>query len=337
MRGLEAKPTSSELREALEEVSKTLTLEQVSQVCRARNVPTVGAHEHASAHGTQSVEIVACSIAADNRPERICCGVAAKAPVFQELASGGMPPQTIAWRSPLASHRYLCWHAAVCGEKSCVCIQAYLCVGQNTCDTYVQASAAALTVRVRQSLRGDIARAAGLPLHHVTLERIDSCSSDGGSRGQSDSSRVHAGLEIELHVRLGPDEAAGGLLMQRPQVRSTEAHWNMLVCAPCTVCLAAHHVVKAAHPCMLLTVRAQAALCSEAVRAVLGAPHAGAPRTRLVNLAAAAGVHEGMLGKKQQVADAERAAAQQADRRLMQVPWLSPLGAPTLCGCAQGP
>jgi hypothetical protein len=61
------------------------------------------------------------------------------------------------------------------------------------------------------------------------------------------------------------------------------------------------------------------AICGEAVRAALGAPHAEALRLRLVDLAAAAEVGSKPSDAEQPVAEAQRAAAQQADRRLIQV------------------
>jgi hypothetical protein len=61
------------------------------------------------------------------------------------------------------------------------------------------------------------------------------------------------------------------------------------------------------------------ALCGEGVCAALGAPHAKALRMRLVDLAAAAEAGSKPSDAEQPQAEAKRAAAQQADRRLAQV------------------
>jgi hypothetical protein len=87
----------------------------------------------------------------------------------------------------------------------------------------MQASAAALGFEVRQFLRGNIAKMVGLPQRLVTLERISSSSGGCSSTvpaGEvtSDNTKVQTGLEVELHVRLGPNKAAGELLMRKPQV-----------------------------------------------------------------------------------------------------------------------
>ena len=66
------------------------------------------------------------------------------------------------------------------------------------------------------------------------------------------------------------------------------------------------------------------AVCSETVCAAIGAPHAKALQLRLVNLAAAAEVSSKSLVAEQSEAEAERIAAQQADRRLIQVQCPSP-------------
>jgi hypothetical protein len=45
-----------------------------------------------------------------------------------------------------------------------------------------------------------------------------------------DTSRVGTGLDVELHVRLGPNKAAGNPLMMQPQVRSTRTQWKLVGC-----------------------------------------------------------------------------------------------------------
>lgn len=90
----------------------------------------------------------------------------------------------------------------------------------------IQGSAAALEFETRQSLRSNTAKAVGLPLRCVTLERISSSSSSSGGGSsmsaadqvESESGRVQACLEVELRVRLGPAQSAGEELMGKPQV-----------------------------------------------------------------------------------------------------------------------
>ena len=91
----------------------------------------------------------------------------------------------------------------------------------------MQASAAVLGFGTRQSLRSSTAKAVGLPLRCVTLERISSSSNSSGGGGSSMSAadnaelasgRHQAGLEVELHVRLGAAQSAGDELMGKPQV-----------------------------------------------------------------------------------------------------------------------
>lgn len=157
--------------------------------------------------------------------------------LLHQPAPAGVTPPTIAWRSCCSFHR--------CTPKLCIGNRRRECTARDHCwyilhllSYCMQASAAALGFEARQSLRGNTAKAVGLPLRFVTLERISSTSIGGHSSMnraneiKSNSGRAHPGLEVELHVRLGADGPAGEELMRKPQV-PLGFKWFLLCLSTC--------------------------------------------------------------------------------------------------------
>ena len=165
--------------------------------------------------------------------------MAALAALLHQPAPAGAPPPTIAWRSLCSSQR--CTPITPCTYKQNT--QGVPCSSPvqhslQLLECCMQASTAALGFDTRQSLRGNTAKAVGLPVRFITLERISSSSSGDGScmngadKVDLDSATAQPGLEVQLHVRLGAAQSAGEELMGRSQV-PLGLEWHSLSLSTC--------------------------------------------------------------------------------------------------------